>query len=103
MAGPLRRTKLKSSPEEAALFRRHRERGVAALLKGVSRDKLLQEFAEQGVPSLSAERLVSAFEQEAALIAEAGHRKVSGSSFHLIFIVVLIAVIGGILYWAWIR
>lgn len=62
-----KKTKLRSSPEEAEFYRRFRERGVAALRQGISRDALLKELESHGVSLLSAERLVTAFEQEVAI------------------------------------
>jgi hypothetical protein len=103
MAGPLKRTKLKSSPEEAALYRRHHDRGVAALRSGGTRDALLKELADQGVSLLSAERLVTAFEQEASLHAAAHQSRRGNGSTYLIIMLLSAAGIGAIILWAWYR
>jgi len=79
MAGLSKRTKLKSSPEEAEFYRRFHDAGVAALRQGTSRDALLKELQDQGVSLLSAERLVTAFEQEASLFTQKDHLR--GQSF----------------------
>jgi len=91
MGGPLKRTKLKSSPEEAALYRRFHDPGLAALYRGVTRVQLLQELADQGVSLISAERIVTALEQEAALGGgrTLEPRKSSNTSFVLLIVVLI--------------
>jgi hypothetical protein len=99
MPGPLKRTKLKSSPEEAEFYRRFHDRGVAALRQGISRDALLKELQEHGASLLSAERLVTAFEQEASLKGKADQHK--GDRNPVVFIVALVLGLGSAGYLAW--
>lgn len=100
MAGPLKRTKLRSSPEEAEWYRRFHDRGVAALRQGISRDALLKELQEHGVPLLSAERLVTAFEQEASLSVEAGQIR-GGGKLTGSLIAILVVGVGFACYFMW--
>jgi len=90
MGGPLKRTKLRSSPEEAALYRRFHDPGLAALHRGVSRVQLLQELADQGVSLISAERIVTALEQEAALGGGLQPRSGTASNTSLVLIIVVL-------------
>ena len=68
MAGPLkRRTGFRSSPEDAEFYRKFHDSALSALQQGRSRSEILQELTARGVPAESAERVVRAVEQEAAV------------------------------------
>jgi hypothetical protein len=71
MAGPLKRTNLRSSPEDAAFYRKFHDYALSTLRKGTPREQLLQELAGKGVPEKTADRIVVAVEQELALAAAA--------------------------------
>lgn len=64
MTGPLKRTNLRSSPEDAAFFRQFHDHGLCALRKGTPRQELLQDLVGKGVPEHTAERIVVAVELE---------------------------------------
>ena len=58
MAGPLKRTTLKSSPEDAAFYKRFHDPTLFSLRKGTPRDEILRELGGKGVPEKTAERIV---------------------------------------------
>jgi len=67
MPEPLKRTNLKSSPEDAAFYRQFHYHALATLRKGSPREQLLQELVDKGVPEKTAARIVIAVEQELAV------------------------------------
>jgi hypothetical protein len=71
MAGPLKRTGFRASPEDAAFYRRFHDYALSSLRKGVSREDLLRDLQARGVPDKTAERIVVAVEQEHALAVAA--------------------------------
>jgi len=66
MAGPLKRTALRSSPEDAAFYKRFHDSTLFSLRKGTSRDEMIRELIGKGVPEKTAERIVVAVEMELA-------------------------------------
>lgn len=67
MTEPLKRTGMKSSPEDAAHYRRFHDHALATLRKGIPREELLAELTGKGVPEQTAHRILVAVEQELAL------------------------------------
>ena len=66
MAGPLKRTGLRSSSEDAEHFRKFHAHVLSTLRGGGRREDLLKELVAGGVPEKTAERIVVASEQEIA-------------------------------------
>jgi len=64
MAGPLKRTGYRASPEDAVFYRRFHDFALSSLRKGAPRQDLLRDLLTRGVPEKTAERIVVAVEQE---------------------------------------
>src|SRR5581483_133492 len=93
MAGPLKRTGYRASPEDAAFYRRFHDSALSAIRKGVPRQDVLQDLVTRGVPDKTAQRIVTAVEQEHAMASAAPHRIPSGKRW--IVAVATIVVFGG--------
>jgi hypothetical protein len=66
MAGSLKRTALRTSPEDAALYKRFHDLTLASLRQGTPRDEMLRQLVAKGVPEMTADRILFAVEQELA-------------------------------------
>ena len=98
MAGPLKRTALRSSPEDAAFYKRFHDPTLFSLRKGTPRDEMLRELVGKGVPEQTAERIVLAVEQE--LATKATIHKPRTSVWKLLGFVALVwGAIAGYLVW----
>jgi len=99
MAGPPKRTHLRSSPEDAAFYRQFHDRVLSTLRQGASREQILRELAAQGVPGKTADRIVVAGEQELAL-ARTVRGASSGRAWKTLgFIVLAWGAVAGYLAW----
>jgi hypothetical protein len=98
MAGPLKRTALKSSPEDAAFYKRFHDPTLFSLRKGTPRSEMLLELVGKGVPEKTAERIVLAVEQELAIAAAAHKPRTSGWKM-LGFVALVWGAIAGYLVW----
>lgn len=78
MAGPLKRTGLRTSAEDAAFFRKFHHSALASLRQGLPREEVLRELLTRGVPEKTAERIVVAVEQEHAAKSQTPHQSPSG-------------------------
>lgn len=76
MPEPLKRTNLRSSPEDAAFYRQFHDHALSALRSGTPREQLLKDLADKGVPEKTAARIVIAvgLELSAASGATGGGR-----------------------------
>ena len=99
MAGPLKRTGLRSSPEDAAFYKRFHDHVLFSLRKGAGRDAMLHELADKGVPDKTAERIVAAVEQELALAAAAQGARLRIGWKSIAFIVLFWAGLVAYLVW----
>ncbi len=98
MDGPPKRTNLRSSPEDAALYRKFHDHALSTLRKGTPREQLLQDLVGQGVPETTASRIVVAVEQELAL--ETPERGSPRSVWKVaVFIAGVWGAVGGYLVW----
>jgi hypothetical protein len=99
MAEPLKRTNLRSSPEDAAFYRQFHDHALAALRQGTPREQLLRDLADKGVPEKTAARIVIAVEQELALAA-AAKGGLAGNRWKIIgFIVLVWGSVAGYIVW----
>lgn len=103
MGGLPKRTRLRSSPEDAEHYRRHHDAALDALRNGIPREQLLRELGSCGVPEKTAERIVAAVEQEKGLGSVSmrdDSKKVSGVLWGMILMTLLI-VAGNAAYFGW--
>lgn len=101
MAGPLKRTSLRSSPEDAALYRKYHDSTLSWLRKGVPHAELVRELIRLGVPDKTAERIVFAVAHENAHFGAPQKAPVRPTWLIQILIVVVLmsaAGIGGYVY-----
>jgi hypothetical protein len=99
MPEPLKRTNLRSSPEDAAFYRQFHDHALSTLRNGTPREQLLKELADKGVPEKTAARIVIAVEQELALSKPAGIVSPRGVGKVLGFIVLVWGAVAGYLIW----
>lgn len=92
MAGPLKRTGYRASPEDAAFYRRFHDFALSSIRKGVPRQDVLRDLLTRGVPERTAERIVGAVEQEFATAHSAPHSIPSGKRW--VIAVAIIVVFG---------
>jgi hypothetical protein len=98
MAGPLKRTGLRSSPEDAAFYKRFHDLTLASLRRGTPREEMLRELVGKGVPEKTADRILFAVEQE--LAAKAAIHQRPTSLWKLLGIVALVwGAVAGYLVW----
>jgi hypothetical protein len=99
MTGPLKRTALKSSPEDAAFYRKFHDSVLSGLRRGTPREQVLQDLAAQGVPEKTANRIVVAGEQELAL-SKAARGAAPGAVWKTLgFIALVWGAVAGYLCW----
>lgn len=98
MDGPLKRSGLRSSPEDAALFKQHHEPTLAALRQGKPRDELVRELIAKGVPDKTAARILVAVEMENAT-AVAKQESRPGAAKAITYIVMIWSVLAVYAYW----
>ena len=60
MPEPLKRTNLRTSPEDAAFYRQFHDHALSTLRSGTPREQLLKELADKGGPEKTAARIVIA-------------------------------------------
>src|SRR5438045_3287982 len=73
MAGPFEKTNYRASPEDAVFYHKHRFQALASLQGGTSREDLIRDLLSKGVPQRTAERIVTAVEQEHAVKSSPPH------------------------------
>jgi hypothetical protein len=98
MPEPLKRTNLRSSPEDAAFYRQFHDHALSTLRNGTPREQLLKDLADKGVPEKTAARIVIAVEQELAL-QTAGTSPPGRKWKVLAFIIVIWGSIAGYIAW----
>jgi hypothetical protein len=98
MAGPLKRTALRSSPEDAAFYKRFHDPTLFSLRKGTPRDEMLRQLVGKGVPEKTAERIVQAVEHELSTAA-AMHRPRTSVWKTLGFVALIWGAVAGYLVW----
>jgi hypothetical protein len=64
MAGPLKRTGYRSSPEEEALYRQYHDSALAGLHQGRTPEEVVQELLSRGVAPQTAKRIAWAVNHE---------------------------------------
>lgn len=103
MGGLPKRTRLRSSPEDAEHYRRHHDAALAALRNGVRREALLRELVSCGVPEKTAERIVFAVEQEKELgdVSQSTLSRKSSDDFWPILLITLLILAGNTAYFGW--
>jgi len=99
MPEPLKRTNLKSSPEDAAFYRQFHDHALATLRIGSPREQLLKELVDKGVPEKTAARIVIAVEQELAVANPARSGSPRGVGKVLGFIILAWGAVAGYLVW----
>ena len=103
MAGLPKRTRLRSSAEDAEHYRRHHDAALAALRNGIPRENLLRELVSCGVPEKTAERIVAAVEQEKGMgdVTQRGVSTTFSATFWLIIVFSLLILGGNAAYFGW--
>jgi hypothetical protein len=99
MDGPLKRTALRTSPEDAEHYKKFHDRVLEALRGGTPREELLKELAGNGVPASTAERIVYSVEQQVEHAAFSS--RASRTAFWISWSVAGIFVFLGAAYAAW--
>jgi len=99
MPEPLKRTNLRSSPEDAAFYRRFHDHALSALRDCIPREQLQKELADKGVPGKTAARIVIAVEMELALANPAGSGPPRSMGKVLGFIALVWGAVAGYIVW----
>jgi hypothetical protein len=98
MPEPLKRTNLRSSPEDAAFYRKYHDHALSSLRQGTPREELLKDLADKGVPEKTADRILIAVGQELALKAAKSSPPRSFGKV-IAFVVVVWGAVAGYLVW----
>jgi hypothetical protein len=96
---PLKRTRLKTNPEEAEHYRKYREDVLAALSKGFPQDQIRKELATKGVPDRIAERIVVAAELELSAAEKPEDTPTKLVWWSVSFALFILGLDGGYLLW----
>jgi hypothetical protein len=90
MAGPLKRSGYRASPEDAAFYRKYHDSALSAIRKGITREAILLELIDHHVPEETAKRILGAVEQEHAMAAAISPRLSKGKRWLIAIAVIVV-------------